>query len=126
MKIFYEDSETRVEKCKRFVSRYFHPAQISTGIFLGSVGFVTTATGFMYADGMNFLFHGAQQIPQQLANGTDLSQSIDYMRESYKVSMEEAFAAGSKQFPFAYCVGHFIGGKIRDKFSSIFGRKHDG
>lgn len=126
MKIFYEDEETRVEKCRRLISKYFHPAQICTGVFFGSIGVGMTAAGVMYADGMNFLFQGAQQIPQQIANGTDLSYSLDYVRESYKSSMGGAFDAGWKQFPFTYCIGHCVGGKIRDKVSSVFGRKRHG
>jgi hypothetical protein len=125
MKYFPTNEKTNLEKCKQFISKYFHPMQIGTGVLFGSIGVGMTAAGVMYADGINFLFHGAQQIPQQIANGTDLSYSIDYLRESYKGSVSNAFEAGWKQFPFTYCIGHFIGGKMREKISSVFGgNKH--
>lgn len=125
MKMFPENNETSADRCRRLLGKYCHPAQVGTGIFFGSVGIGLTAAGFLYSDGMNFLFHSAPQIPQQIANGTDLAYSIDYVRESYKESMGNALEAGWKQLPFSYCVGHYLGGKVRDKVSSIFGRNRN-
>ncbi|MBI4894191.1 MAG: hypothetical protein HY833_00440 [Candidatus Aenigmarchaeota archaeon] len=123
MKMFPENGDTSADRCRKFIGKYCHPAQIGTGILFGSVGIGLTAAGFLYSDGMNFLFQSAPQIPQQIANGTDLASSIDYVRDSYKESMGNAIQAGWKQLPFSYCVGHYAGGKVRDKFQSIFGRK---
>ena len=123
MKMFPENNETSADKCRKFIGKYCHPVQVGAGILFGSVGIGLTAAGFLYSDGMNFLFQTTQQIPQQIANGTDLASSMDYVRDSYKESMGNALEAGWKQLPFSYCVGHYAGGKVRDKISSIFGRK---
>jgi len=120
MRMFPEDKDTAADKCRKFMGKYCHPAQIGTGIVFGSIGVGLTAAGFLYADGMNFLFQNVPQMPQQIANGTDLSYSIDYVRDSYKESMGNALQAGWKQLPFSYCLGHYAGGKVRDKVSSFF------
>lgn len=110
-------------KCRRFLNRYCHPIQVGTGVLFGTIGIGLTAAGVMYADGMNFAFQTIANSPQYASQPADMNATMDYVRESYKGSMSNAIEAGWKQLPFSYCVGHYVGGRVRKKISSVFGRR---
>lgn len=117
-----KEEDGRIEKCNKFLHRHCHPMQIGTGLLFSAVGIGVTAVGIMYADGLNFLAQSIPQIPNYIAGGANAGNPIDYIRESYRGSMSEALDIGWKQAPFSYSIGHYLGGKVRDKLSKIFGR----
>lgn len=117
-----KEEDGRIEKCSKFLHRHCHPMQIGTGLLFSAVGIGVTAVGIMYADGLNFLAQSIPQIPNYIAGGADAGNPIDYIRDSYRGSMSEALDIGWKQAPFSYSIGHYLGGKARDKLSQIFGR----
>ena len=103
--------------------KYCHPMQIGTGLVFSTIGMGITAAGIMYADGISFLVHNMPQIPSYFFEGGNLTGSVDYMREAYKGSMSEAISIGWRQVPFSYCIGHYIGGKLREKITAPFRRR---
>lgn len=115
-----KDDEDSVGKCKKFLNRYCHPAQVGTGIIFSTIGIGLAAAGVLYADGINFVVHS---LPVYVADGNYTTGPIDYVRDSYKGSISEAMAAGWKQVPFSYCIGHYIGGKLKDKVTEPFRRR---
>jgi hypothetical protein len=120
--LFPDPKEGNTEKCKKFLNKYCHPLQIGTGIVFSIVGIGVVSAGVMYADGINFLFQNSLQLPNQISEGIDVNASANYVRESYRGSIENAINAGWKQVPFSYCIGHYVGGKFRQKISQLFGR----
>jgi hypothetical protein len=121
-KFFREDNPDRVENCRKFLNKYCHPLQIGTGIVFSIVGIGVTSAGVMYADGLNFLFQNTTNLPSQLSSEIDINSTANYIRESYRGSIESAINAGWKQVPFSYCIGHYCGGKFRDSIMKIFHR----
>lgn len=117
------DDDSSLDKCRKFLHKYCHPMQVGTGLVFSTIGVGVTAAGILYADGLSFLVHNISQIPEYFTNGTELASSVDYMRESYKNSMSEAINIGWKQVPFSYCIGHYIGGKLREKITAPFRRR---
>ncbi len=120
-----EDEENAIEKCKNFLHKYCHPIQIGTGLLFSTVGIAVTAAGVMYADGLNFVVQTIPQFPSYIANvasGVNATNPVDYMRDSYKGSMSEALETGWKLVPFSYCIGHYVGGKSREKIAAFLHR----
>ena len=110
-----------VGKCKKFLCRYCHPMQIGTGMLFGTIGIGLTAAGVMYADGVHFALQTVAGVPQYISHPGDMNSTMNYVSDSYRGSMSNAMQAGWKQLPFSYCVGHYVGGKMRSGISKIFG-----
>ena len=116
------DDDDAIDKCRNFMHKYCHPVQIGTGLIFSTIGVGVTAAGILYADGLSFLIHSIPQIPEHIING-NLTSSVDYLRESYRSSMSEAIGIGWRQVPFSYCIGHYVGGKLREKLTAPFRRR---
>lgn len=110
------------DRCKGFFKKYCHPFQIGTGLLFSTIGLGVTAVGLMYADGINFAIQNVSDLPAYFEGGGDIAGSIDYVRESYRGSMSEALETGWKQVPFSYSIGHYVGGKLKDKIMEPFRR----
>ena len=108
-----------VGKCKSLGKKYFHPFSIATGMTFSSIGLGLTAAGIMYSDGINFAIENYSEISKYIVEGK-ISEAADYMRGSYKGSMSEALEAGWKQVPLSYSIGHYVGGKIKNKVTQTF------
>lgn len=112
-------------KCKKVGRRYMHPFSIATGMTFSAIGLGLTAAGVMYADGINFAIDGYSEISNYVMQG-NLADAIDYMRGSYRGSMTDALDAGWKQVPLSYSVGHYVGGKVKDRVSRKLEGGRDG
>lgn len=117
------DDDGIVNKCRIFASKHCHPLQIGTGVLFGTIGIGLTAAGVLYADGVNFAFQTVAKLPEYASAQVDLNATADYVRDSYKESMSSAVQAGWKQMPFSYCIGHYVGGRIRGGAAKVFGRR---
>lgn len=115
------DYGVSVEGCRNFLHKHCHPLQIGTGLLFSTIGIGVTAVGIMYSDGLSFAAQNIPQIPHFLANG-NLTDSVGYLRDSYKQALGNAMEIGWKEVPFTYSIGHYFGGKIRDKVAGILGR----
>lgn len=117
------DGDGNFARCRKFFQKHCHPACIGTGALFGTVGLGVSAAGLMYADGLNFAVQNFAGLPDYIMSGGNLTESVEYIRESYKSSISGAYEAAWKLVPFYYCVGHWVGGKFRDSVAKAFGRR---
>ena len=113
------DDDDFFGKVKKYTKKYFHPFNIATGMTFSAIGLGMTAAGVMYSDGINFAIENYSDLSKYLVEGK-ISEAVEYMRGSYRGSMDDALETGWKQVPLSYSIGHFVGGKIKNKVAKTF------